>query len=167
MTNSKLASNILLLFVVLFSIWVLLSGNFSRFLLLCGVASSLIAVYVAFRMEMLERHTFQKPLYISYKVISYLAWLLKEIAVSSFATAQTIWQLNPKISPILGCVPATQDSDAATALYANSITLTPGTVSVMVEKKKILVHALQKEGYEDLARGGMDSRVTYATGGHR
>jgi multicomponent Na+:H+ antiporter subunit E len=46
------------------------------------------------------------------------------------------------------------------ATYANSITLTPGTISVDVREGEILVHALTKEGAAGLLSGEMDRRVT-------
>ena len=57
-------------------------------------------------------------------------------------------------------VASTQTSDLARALYANSITLTPGTISIDVGKDEITVHALSREGAQDLASGEMGERVS-------
>jgi multicomponent Na+:H+ antiporter subunit E len=56
-------------------------------------------------------------------------------------------------------VPATQRTDVGKVIYANSITLTPGTVSVEIENDRILVHAITREAAEGLESGDMDRRV--------
>ena len=70
--------------------------------------------------------------------------------------------LDPKlpISPSMIEVKATQDSDLGRVIHANSITLTPGTVSVELEGDVILVHAISQEAAEGTLEGGIDRRVT-------
>ena len=69
------------------------------------------------------------------------------------------------ISPTMLRVRATQRTDLGRVVFANSITLTPGTVSVDVGEDEILVHALSRDGAEELAGGEMDRRVTRMSGG--
>jgi multicomponent Na+:H+ antiporter subunit E len=64
------------------------------------------------------------------------------------------------ISPKVFTVPTTQVSDLTRSVYANSITLTPGTIAINVTGDVITVHALSREGAEDLARGEMDAKVS-------
>ncbi|MDP1718034.1 MAG: Na+/H+ antiporter subunit E, partial [Burkholderiales bacterium] len=70
--------------------------------------------------------------------------------------------LNPRlpISPTLIRVKTTQKTAVGVVTYANSITLTPGTISVDVKQGEILVHALTCEGAAGLQSGEMDRRVT-------
>ena len=70
--------------------------------------------------------------------------------------------LNPKlpISPQWVTIQTTQDSDFSKVIYANSITLTPGTISMDVYGDKIDVHALSESGVDGLATGEMDKRVS-------
>ena len=63
------------------------------------------------------------------------------------------------ISPQLIDIPAPQKSDLGRAIYANSITLTPGTVSVVLSKNTLTIHALTKEAAEDLAEGSMAKKI--------
>lgn len=80
-------------------------------------------------------------------LLRYILWLAKEIILSGIIITKIIWSKNINvISPELAFVPTDLKSDIARVLYANSITLTPGTISVSVEKDKILVHSLTKEG---------------------
>ena len=64
------------------------------------------------------------------------------------------------ISPTMTVVRAGQRSSVGIATYANSITLTPGTISVAVRGHDITVHALVRDGADDLEGGRMDRRVT-------
>ena len=91
--------------------------------------------------------------------IFYAPWLVKEIVVANFDVACRI--LNPKlpIQPSVIRVRALQHGDLGRVIYANSITLTPGTVSIDMKGSQVTVHALSYEGaVEDLA-GEMNRRV--------
>ena len=70
------------------------------------------------------------------------------------------------ISPQLLRVKTTQKTGVGVATYANSITLTPGTITVEVNRRdsELLVHALTKAGADGLAAGEMDRRVTVMEG---
>jgi multicomponent Na+:H+ antiporter subunit E len=82
-----------------------------------------------------------------------------EIAKSTWDVTKII--LNPKlpISPTLIRVRANQRTAVGVATYANSITLTPGTITARVSGNEFLVHAVTRSGAEDLAEGIMDRRV--------
>lgn len=79
-------------------------------------------------------------------LLRYILWLAKEIFLSSIMITKIIWNKNIIISPRLEFIPTDLKNDRARVIYANSITLTPGTISVYLEKDKILVHSLTKEG---------------------
>lgn len=94
------------------------------------------------------------------RVVLYIPWLLWEIVKSNLHVARVI--LDPKlpISPRLVRVKASQRGEGAQVLYANSITLTPGTISLDLRDGWITVHALTKETAEGLETGEMDRRVS-------
>jgi multicomponent Na+:H+ antiporter subunit E len=143
-------------------LWLLLSGHFDPLLLSFGVASTIGVVLIALRMEVVDHEAV--PLQVRFGFLGYLVWLAAEIAKSNIAVARII--LNPKlpISPQMIRVKMSQKSDLGRVTYANSITLTPGTVSVEVEGDEILVHAITREMGEALAEGDMDRRVTAIEG---
>jgi multicomponent Na+:H+ antiporter subunit E len=62
-------------------------------------------------------------------------------------------------------VAASQRTSVAIATYANSITLTPGTITTNVRGNELTVHALVREGAIDVEAGGMDARVKQFEGG--
>jgi multicomponent Na+:H+ antiporter subunit E len=144
--------------VVLFSLWLALSGHYTPFLLGAGAAAAVLCVVIAVRMGIadVEGH----PVHLVRGALTYFPWLLREIAKSAWSVSKLI--LNPRlpISPTMTQVVATQKTTVGIASYANSITLTPGTITTGVKGNVLTVHALTLEGALDLERGGMDARVS-------
>ncbi len=144
--------------LVLFGVWLLLAGFFAPLLLGLGVLSCVIVLSIANRMDVIDREGV--PIHLGWRILSYWAWLVVEIVKANLDVARRV--LDPKlpIHPVLVRVKASQASELGQVIYANSITLTPGTVSMQVAGGEILVHAIAKEMAEDLEGGEMDRRVT-------
>ncbi|MBI4204471.1 MAG: Na+/H+ antiporter subunit E [Betaproteobacteria bacterium] len=144
--------------LVLFAFWLLLSGYFTVFLMTAGAASAIGVVLLARRMELVDHEG--HPIRLSWRVFTYWPWLFKEIAKSAWDVSRII--INPRlpISPTLVRARTSQKSTVGVVTYANSITLTPGTISVEVRRGEILVHALTREGADSLLEGEMDRQVT-------
>ncbi len=151
------------LWLVLFALWLLLSGHFVPLLLTLGVLSCALVVWIAARMDVIDHEAI--PLQLGLSFLGYLCWLGKEITKANIDVARIILNPTLPISPIMLRVPASQRSDVGKVIFANSITLTPGTVSVEVMDDEILVHAITKDAAEELARGEMDRRVSAVEGG--
>ncbi len=115
-------------------------------------------VLIANRMDVIDHEG--QPVQLGWRILTYWVWLAVEIVKANLDVARRI--LDPKlpIDPVLVRVKATQASELGQVIYANSITLTPGTVSMQVEGGEILVHAISREMAEDLEGGEMDRRVT-------
>ena len=94
----------------------------------------------------------------------YAPWLAWAIVKANMDVTRRILSPSMPISPTLVEVPATQHNQLGQVIFANSITLTPGTVSVDVEDGIITVHALTREAADELATGEMDRRVTRLEG---
>ncbi len=94
----------------------------------------------------------------------YFMWLTKEMLVSSAVVALKTWQTKPDIKPRLTWVPTVQENDVGRALYANSITLTPGTVCTFVDDDQMQIHTILEGGIEGLREGNMDRRVAEVAG---
>ncbi len=148
----------------LFGLWLLLSGHYDNPLLLTlGVISSIAVVFIAQRMDVIDHESV--PLRLRFGFIGYLAWLAKEIALANIAVAKIIISPSLPLSPLLFRVKTSQKTDVGRVTHANSITLTPGTVSVEVEDGDIIVHAIAGNLASDMAKGEMDRRVTAVEGG--
>jgi multicomponent Na+:H+ antiporter subunit E len=90
----------------------------------------------------------------------YWPWLLWEIVKANWDVAKIIANPSLPISPTMMRVRASQKTDLGKAIYANSITLTPGTLSVGLEGDEITIHALTRAGADGVVEGTMDRKVT-------
>jgi multicomponent Na+:H+ antiporter subunit E len=142
----------------LFAFWLLLSGYFTAFLIAAGAAAALAVAWVARRMEVVDREG--HPVELSLAALGYWPWLAKEIVKSGWQVTRII--LDPKlpISPTLVRFKPTQRTVVGLVTHANSITLTPGTITVEAERGEFLVHALTRSGADGVVESEMDRRVT-------
>lgn len=137
--------------------WLLLSGHYTPLLLGLGAVSVAIVVWISHRMDVIDHEG--QPIHLTVFTPLYWLWLLGQIIKSSIDVARRI--LNPRlpISPRIIKIKAHEQSNLGQVIYANSITLTPGTVAVRVDDGEITVHALSERGEQGLASGEMDRRV--------
>ncbi len=144
--------------LTLYVLWLLLSGHTDPLMLALGLGSSLLVVVIAVRMEVIDRES--HPLHLTLKLPAYWVWLGWEIVKSNLAVARLILTPSLPISPTVVKVRASQSSELGQVIYANSITLTPGTVSMDLENGRIEVHALTASMARELEGGDMDRRVS-------
>ena len=149
--------------LVLFCFWLVLSGIYTAITVPAGILSVIGVVALAHRMGIADDEG--HPIHLSLGTLTYWPWLALEIAKSAWDVTKII--LHPKlpISPTLIRIRASQRSAVGLATYANSITLTPGTITARVSGDEFLVHALVRGGAKDLAKGTMDQRVKKFEGG--
>ena len=98
--------------------------------------------------------------HITPKLPLYWFWLLRQIVKANLAVTKIILSPRLPISPTVVRVRAGQKSDLAKVIYANSITLTPGTVSINLDDDHIEVHALTTRMAADLQTSEMERRVS-------
>ncbi len=147
------------LLIALSAFWLLLSGVFTPFLLAAGLGSALLVVWFTDRrMKVLDLEG--HPVHLTRNALTYWPWLLWEIVKSGWDVSKRILHPRLPISPCLVRVATSQKTDVGRVIYANSITLTPGTISLELSDGEILVHALTREGADGLATGDMDRRAT-------
>ncbi len=151
------------LILMLSGLWLLWSGHFHDPLLLSlGAISCLSVVLLSIRMKIVDPEG--HPIHIGFQLFFYIPWLIKEIILANIDVTKHILSPKLKLSPTLFEVEAEQKSELARMIYANSITLTPGTVSVDVIKDKILVHSLTEEAAKALIDSDMDHRAAILEG---
>ena len=144
--------------IVLFVFWLLLSGYFTAFLVTMGAISAVAIALLGRRMDVIDHEG--HPIHLTWRVLGYWPWLMKEIAKSAWGVSRIILDPRLPIRPTLVRVKTSQKTAVGVVTYANSITLTPGTISVDVKRGEILVHALTRDGAAGLLEGEMDRRVT-------
>ena len=142
----------LLLFISLLAFWALLSGQLDwtdthqRYLMICGVVSCALATWLSWRVGFLFEEG--NVIRIMLRQPPYLMWLLWQIIVSNWDIAKRVWKPTLDIDPSMVRTPYTLKSELAVAILANSITLTPGTVTVQIDpdKRELLIHQLSPGG---------------------
>lgn len=140
--------------------WVLLSGYWLTLIIILGVASIALCVLISRRLDIVDHEG--HPVHLTLPGLTYFPWLLKEIVMSNIAVAKAI--LCGGIRPQVLSVPASQSDELGQTIYANSITLTPGTVSLAAEEGYIVVHAIMDDTADGLRTGEMNEKVCKLVG---
>ena len=143
--------------VILFLLWLLLSGHFNSLLLSLGVLSCIFVAWLALKLELLNPKS--DTLWLTLKLPIFLPWFFVEVVKSNLEVSWRI--LHPKlpISPTISTVPITQHNEVGKAVYANCITLTPGTYSLDINSDVIEVHSLTTKLADELGHGEMGKRI--------
>lgn len=144
--------------LALFLFWLALSGHYTSMLMTAGAVSAILCALAAVRMGIADGEG--HPVHLVGRFVTYFPWILREIAKSAWAVTKIIVNPALPISPTMTRVQASQRTSLGIVTYANSITLTPGTITTGVKANLLTVHALVREGALDLEAGGMDARVT-------
>lgn len=149
--------------LTLAALWLLLSGYFDHPLLLVfGALSVILCVWLAHRAGMLDSEGVPGGVFPG--ILGYMVWLTFEIGKSNIAVARQALAIEPKLSPKMFRIPLNQgatcpQSIVGRVIFANSITLTPGTVSVDLQEDHILIHALTEDLADEPAILDMGARV--------
>jgi len=148
-------------FIILFAFWILLSGNFDAFHLTLGVISTLVVTFWTGDMLVIDsKLPIGARLALLWRFTLYTLWLLWQIVVANFHVVYVA--LHPKMDDILE--PQMVEfktglkTDLAKFVLANSITLTPGTVTVRIEDGVFLIHALTDHTAAGVP-GDMEKRI--------
>jgi multicomponent Na+:H+ antiporter subunit E len=146
--------------VTLFVFWVLLSGHTDAFLLGAGALTAVLVALAGllFGYSDEEGH----PIELVLPGLLYWPWLVKEVVKSALDVSRIILTPSLPISPRTMAVQPTQKTAVGVVSYANSITLTPGTITVEADRRsrRLVVHALTEQTAAGLQSGEMDRRVS-------
>ena len=140
--------------LLLFGVWLLWSGHYTPMLLGLGMGSCLLILALATRMHIIDDEG--QPIHIVTRLPGYGLWLLKEIVVSNIDVAKRILHPGLPISPTIFVMKVGQQTELGQVIYANSITLTPGTITIRLKDSHVLIHALASKSEEELRVGVMD-----------
>lgn len=145
----------LLFFLAL--LWWVLSGYTKPLLISLGFVSVLFAAFVAHRMSVVDEES--HPLHLSTRLLRYWGYLLVQIVISNIKMVGIILSPKPDINPRIIRVAIAPHSALGKVVLGNSVTLTPGTVTLDVEGNMIEVHALNEAAAVDVEQGSFDRRV--------
>jgi multicomponent Na+:H+ antiporter subunit E len=150
-------------FFIMLGVWVVLSGRFDPFHLSLGVISSVIVAYLS---SDLLRPSVRGLLILLVRWVPYLPWLMKEIIKANLHVTYLVFhpRMMDLIDPRIVKFRSKLEGELALVTFANSITLTPGTITVNVSPDgDFKVHAIDKASGEPLP-GEMEARVAKAFG---
>lgn len=137
--------------------WLLWSGHFEPLLLALGAFSCAATFVIVQRMGYFEKDIF--ALTVTLRLLAYWGWLLKEIVMSSLVVAKVVLDPRLPISARYIELKSSSPDSIGQVIFANSITLTPGTLTLDLYQGELKVHALTQGTADDLMSGEMDRRV--------
>jgi len=152
--------NFVATFLMLSGFWVLLSGKFDVFHLSLGVICSLIIAYLSHDLLFANVRVGDVRVIVQ-RFIGYIPWLIREIVMSNFHVAYLALSPKMPIDPKVITFRTKLESDISWVTLANSITLTPGTITMDIEEREFVVHALDRKVADDLDTGEMEDRVAH------
>ena len=141
------------MYLLYFLLWVIFNGSFTLEIAVFGlvIAAAMFAFTCKFMDYSIERE--KQNIRNVFKLISYLFLLIKEIIIANIAVIRLILTQKEEVEPRLVTFRSNLKTSSARAFLANSITLTPGTITVALEDEQYTVHCLDEsmaEGIEDL-----------------
>lgn len=137
--------------------WLILSGKLEFTFLLLGAFSVAVVCWISWRVDETESAAISRHFIL--RLPRYLIWLGKEVLLSSVSVLRRIWSPQRVVRPQVAVTPAADMSMLSQVTYANSITLTPGTLAMAVNDVSIEVHALDARDMASLDAGRMLERV--------
>jgi len=140
--------------------WLLWSGIYEPVILVLGLLSCLLALFLAYRMGFFRHGIFS--LHVSPRLPRFWAWLLVEIVKANLTVATVVLRPHRRISPTVVDI-RTHAGPIGQTLLANAITLTPGTVTLDVDEGRLRVHCLTRAAADALLAGEMNRRVASVT----
>ena len=149
----------------LFATWLLWSGHTEFVLVGLGFLSAAIVIYVALRMAVVDEEGV--PVHLGRHIFGYWGWLLAQIFKANFQVARIILDRRLPISPTLIRVEALQKTDLGRVIFANSIILTPATLTMDIHEGVVTVHALTRASAREIQNGEMNRRVAILEGQSR
>ena len=147
---------------LLFALWLLLSNHFEPLFVFFGVATCSVAVHVCARMGIVDAESV--PVHLAGRAFRYLPWLVWEIFRSNVAVARIILSPRPRVDPRIVRFRASQRTELGRFVHANSITLTPGTVTTGVVGDDLEVHAIVHGDVDGTEESPMNQRVSRLEG---
>ena len=148
-------------FLILYVNWVIWSGKFDAFHLSLGVISCLIVTYTTHDLLFKRTRFSFRDVTEVIRLFTYIPWLIYQIVLANIHVASLV--LNPKmpIDPRMIKYKTKLKKDISLTTFANSITLTPGTITADIVEGEYYVHALNKKVADDLLSGEMENKVAH------
>lgn len=147
--------------LALFALWLLLSGKYDLFHISTGVFSSLLVVFIHRRLfahSFFSDQTSPESIRFFFFCFIYLPWLFYQIILAAISVTKAV--IFPKtIDPALILFSTNLPNNTSKVILGNSITLTPGTITLLLEEDEFLVHGLMEKSYSGLVDGSFQTMI--------
>ncbi len=160
--------SIILQFVVLFAFWLLLSGRYqAKYIIIGAISAALVTFltndlfYFALQRNELPGIKARQVLLQIWRFLLYLPWLLLQIILANVQVAYLVLHPRMPIEPGLLLFRTKMRKGIAQVTLANSITLTPGTITASLEEGNYIIHNLKPPLASSLVEGTMQNRVAH------
>ncbi|MCA1779000.1 MAG: Na+/H+ antiporter subunit E [Xanthomonadaceae bacterium] len=147
--------------LLLAALWLAISGVYKPVILMLGGASLLLVVWLSLRMKIVgEEHN---PTVFSWRLPLFWLWALVQIIQSNLHVARLVFSPQ-KISPRIVTVPVPMKSSLGKVVFGNTCTLTPGTVTIGLNREKLVAHALDRQSARALVSGQLAAKIVWLEG---
>ncbi len=143
-------SHLFRLGVILVVVWLLLSGMYEPLMLSFGAFSVFVSLWLTKRMLRIDQE--QYTFFVTISLVKFLFKLFYKIILSNIDVTLRVLGIKPVQSTFI-TIDVPYDNDVARVVYANAITLTPGSASIALSDHTLLVHTISEQGAQDLADG--------------
>ena len=158
--TKSIIQNFVATFFLLYAFWLLLSGKYDFFHLSVGGLCSALVAYLSH--DLLFANLRVGDMRVIFKrFFLYIPWLLSQIVMSNLHVAKVVLSKKKYISPRIVRFKTKLQSDISWITLANSITLTPGTITMDIQDGEFIIHALNDKVAKDLHAGEMEDRIAH------
>lgn len=154
------------MFLLFFLVWIIFNGKITAEIVWIGLA---VSVFVFWFMCKFMGYSVQKEKNFYKKFVSfggYVYILIKEIISANMTLFHMIMTEKERIEPVLVTFHTDLKTETARVILANSITLTPGTITVSIEENKLVVHCLDKSLSDGLKDSVFEQKLKAMEGGN-
>lgn len=151
-------AHVITLCAAVFGLWLLLSGHYTPLFFFLGGVSTAVSVWFALRMEIADQEGVP-VVHVGPRLVTYIPWLIWEVFRSNVAVAAIVLSPAMRINPIVTHFRAKQRTVLGRVIMANSVTMTPGTITVAVTGDVLHIHALYRSAVDGIEEGPMNRRV--------
>lgn len=145
--------------ILMMALWLLMSGIYKPLIIGFGVMSVVLTLWVTRTMDKVDDDAVELKLGVV-KTAIYFGWLMVEIVKANWAVIKIVLSPKMPINQNIFRINHSQKTDLGQVIFANSITLTPGTITVETEPGKFLVHAVSYSDDDLDALADMDAHVS-------
>ncbi|HLR86270.1 MAG TPA: Na+/H+ antiporter subunit E [Wenzhouxiangella sp.] len=151
----------ILLAIVLVALWLAISGIYTPLVFSFAVVSVTLVLWLSTRMDVVGRE--HNPSLFSWRLPVYWLWLLWQVVLANVHVAKLVFRPG-RVSARIFTAPAPQKTAIGRVTYANSITVTPGTITMWLDKDQLQVHAVDEESADGVKNGEMAAMVSWLEG---